>query len=499
MKGKSLKKNFIISIVRTLIMMVVPLVIFPYASRILGKEGVGRVQYIQSIASYFQLFAISGIASYGIREGTRYRDDKEKLGKFISEMLLINFTTTGIATVVFLCLFFVEGLQSYHSIMFIFVFYVIFNGMALDWYFNIVEEYGYITVRSAVLYGITVLILLLFMKDRQDVEVYAVVTVFPYVGTFLLNYRYMSREIPLFKIRCNNGKSEGKKGERYEIKKHLRPIMLVFSIIISANIFYLLDTTMFGVLRGDAYVGSYTAASKLTRLVVQMISAVCAVFLPRLSYYVGKREIEKFRNLAVDSANMILWIAVPCAIGLITLAPEAIIIFSGREFLDATSSLQILAVNLLFSSLNSFLGWHVLVPNRKEYILLFATLAGAVLDFVLNLILIMKMGLPGAAIATLFSEGFVFMICLFFSRNHLEWKKVFVHGAKCLLAAIPILWIGAAVGNITQQVFIKSFVTAILSVAVYAVLLLILKDDIMLRMMSAVKRILTGKIKKNEQ
>lgn len=490
MKEKSLKKNFIISIIRTLIMMVVPLVIFPYASRILGKEGVGRVQYIQSIASYFQLFAISGIASYGIREGTRYREDKRKLGKFISEMLIINFTTTAIATIVFLMLFLSEGLKSYHSIMFIFVFYVIFNGMALDWYFNIVEEYGYITVRSGILYGIAVAILLLFMRDRRDVEVYAVVTVFPYVGTFFMNYRYMSKELPLFKIH-----SEGKeKRERYEIKKHLRPIMLVFSIIISANIFYLLDTTMFGVLRGDAYVGSYTAASKLTRLVAQMIAAICAVFLPRLSYYVGKKETSKFRSLAVDSANMILWIAVPCAIGLIALAPEAIIIFSGREFLDAVSALQILAVNLLFSSLNSFLGWHVLVPNHKEYILLSATLAGAVLDFVLNLILIMKMGLPGAAIATLISEGTVFLICLIFSRNYLEWKKVFIHGFKCLIAALPILGIGAAVGQITQQAIIKSFVTVGVSVITYAVLLLLLKDDIMLRMMKAVKRLLWDKM-----
>ena len=79
MKEKSMKKNFLISFFRTVIMILVPLLIFPYASRVLGTEGIGRVQYIQSIASYFQLFATFGMTSYGIREGAKLKNDRKKL------------------------------------------------------------------------------------------------------------------------------------------------------------------------------------------------------------------------------------------------------------------------------------------------------------------------------------------------------------------------------------------------------------------------------------
>lgn len=499
MKEKSLKKNFMISGVRTLIMLVVPLVIFPYASRVLGKEGVGRVQYIQSIASYFQLFAISGIASYGIREGTRVRDDKKMLGKFVTEMILINFSMTVVATAVYLILFAVPALDNYHSVMWIFVFFVFFNGMALDWYFNIVEEYGYITIRSFILYAIAVLILFVFMRDRNDVEAYAVVIVFPYVGTFVSNLRCICRELPLFEFWKSKGNERYWTNEKYEIKKHFKPILIVFSIILSANIFYLLDTTMFGIMIGDAAVGSYTAASKMTRLIVQMLAAVCAVFLPRLSYYVGNGQKDKFRKLAADSASVILWIAIPCAIGLIALAPEAILIFSGKEFLDAVPALRILAVNLLFSALNSFVGWHVLVPNRKETVLLGATGAGAVLDLVLNLILIQKMGLPGAAVATLISEGLVFVICLFFSRDYLEWEKVFIHGIRCLLASGPILLIAFVFEKAGMGVWWKCILTVCGSVVIYAVLLMLMKDELMVRITGAFGKVIHKKNRRGEK
>lgn len=493
MKQKSLKKNFIISLVRTIIMLVVPLVIFPYASRVLGKEGVGRVQYIQSIASYFQLFAISGIASYGIREGTRLRDDREKLGKFVTEMLLINFGFTAIATIVYLILFSVPALEAYHSIMFIFIFFVFFNGMALDWYFNIVEEFAYITVRSFILYFIAVLILFLTMRDYRDAEAYAVVIVFPYIGTFLLNFLYIYRRLPLFafwRTKCLTNEI-GK--EKYEIRKHIKPILFVFSIILSANVFYLIDTTMFGIMIGDAAVGSYTAASKMTRLLIQMLAAVCAVFLPRLSYYVGTGQSERFKSLAADSANVILWIAIPCSVGLIALAPEAIMLFSGKEFLDAVSSLRILAVNLIFSALNSFVGWHVLVPHRKEYILLLATSAGVVLDFVLNVLFIRKIGLPGAAIATLFSEILVFVICLWFSKSYLEWKRVFRHACCCLAASVPVGGISLAGEIIGMNILGKCFFTVAVSALVYVVCLLACKDELMRKVFASISRIIDKK------
>ena len=89
-KQKSIKINLIMNTIKTLMSLIFPLITFPYASRILGATGIGRVNYASSIVSYFSMFAALGISTYAVREGARIRDDKEKFSKFSREMLNIG-------------------------------------------------------------------------------------------------------------------------------------------------------------------------------------------------------------------------------------------------------------------------------------------------------------------------------------------------------------------------------------------------------------------------
>lgn len=475
MKENSMKKNFLISFLRTIIMILVPLLIFPYASRVLGKEGIGRVQYIQSIASYFQLFATFGITSYGIREGAKLKHDRKKLGKFCTELFLINLTTTLLALVVYCGLFGLQKFAGYRELLMLYTLYVFFYGMNLDWIFNVLEDYVYITIRTAVVYGISVIILFLFVKEKVDVSIYAFVCIFPYIGNFLGNLRNACKKMTMFQR------------VGYDFKQHIKPMMLVFGIVISSSIYSLLDTTMLGFMRGDAEVGLYTAASKLCRLVVQLITAVCAVFLPRLSYYAGNKEKQKFKELASVSAGLIVSIAIPCAFGMIVLARQAIVLFSGTEFLEAVSATRILAVNLFFSAIDGYLGWQILVPNKKDKVLLGATVIGAVTDFILNLILIPIAGIDGAAAATLLSEGMVFVICLTNSVKYMDSHKFVIHLGKVLLASLPVFVVGKLVMAGTSSVLLSSILIVMFTMVIYAAILGILKDEFLLQIVADVK------------
>lgn len=486
MKEKSMKKNFLISFFRTVIMILVPLLIFPYASRVLGTEGIGRVQYIQSIASYFQLFATFGMTSYGIREGAKLKNDRKKLGKFCTELFYINLITTILALVVYGGLFGLKRFADYRGLLLLYTLYVFFYGMNLDWIFNVLEDYVYITIRTAVVYGLSVLILFLFVKDRTDVGMYAFVCIFPYIGTFIGNLNNARKKLVMFQR------------EKHELRIHIKPMMLVFGIVISSSIYSLLDTTMLGFMRGDTEVGLYTAASKLCRLVVQLITAVCAVFLPRLSYYAGTQEKKKFKELASVSAGLIVSIAIPCAFGMIVLANKAIILFSGREFLDAVPATRILAVNLFFSAIDGYLGWQILVPNRKDKVLLGATIVGAITDFVLNLFLIPAAGINGAAAATLAAEGMVFIICLTSSVKYMEIRKFTIHLVKVVLASVPVFAVGKLVMTVTSSVLLSSVLTVILTVIIYVAILIVLKDEFLNQVVCDVKRTLENKEKKGD-
>lgn len=131
-KQKSITINLIANGIKTLMSVLFPLITFPYASRVLGAAGIGKVNYASSIISYFSLFAALGISTYAVREGSRIRDDKERFNKFAKEMLNINLMTTFlsyICLVIFLCL---PVLSNYKNLLIIFSVGIVFTTIGME-------------------------------------------------------------------------------------------------------------------------------------------------------------------------------------------------------------------------------------------------------------------------------------------------------------------------------------------------------------------------------
>ena len=96
MKTKTVKLNFILNFLRMTIGSLFIVLTTPYITRILGPESLGKVEYVNSIITYFTFFSVLGIPNYGLREVARLRDDKEKLSKLIIELSIIIFLITTI-------------------------------------------------------------------------------------------------------------------------------------------------------------------------------------------------------------------------------------------------------------------------------------------------------------------------------------------------------------------------------------------------------------------
>ena len=73
----SIKKNIILNGINTVIGILIPIVTFPYAARVLMPEGIGVVNFLNSIIGYITLFTFLGIPMYAIKEVAKYRDDKQ--------------------------------------------------------------------------------------------------------------------------------------------------------------------------------------------------------------------------------------------------------------------------------------------------------------------------------------------------------------------------------------------------------------------------------------
>ena len=206
------------------------------------------------------------------------------------------------------------------------------------------------------------------------------------------------------------------------IRKHIKPIMLVFGNVLSSMIYLYSDTTMLGVMAGDIAVGFYSVASKIYILIKQLVNSVSGVLTPRLS-----NDLEKTGSIdgndTVNSAIGALAIIVfPVVTGLVVKGKEIILLIAGAEYLNAYPALAILSFALIFSSYGCIFVGVVMFSQRRDREVLFASTLCAVVNVLLNIYLIPKYSFNAAAFTTLVSEFLMMLLGIYYTRNSYKLK-----------------------------------------------------------------------------
>lgn len=466
MEQKSLKKNSILSLLRTIVGLLFPIITFPYASRILGVEKIGQVNFANTFVNYYVLIAGLGISNYAIREGAKIRDDKKEINQFCLEIVIINLISTVLSYLLLMISLRYSGLVEYKELILLFSVTILFNVLGINWLFNIYEEFAYITVRTIIMQIFSLIILFLFVRTKDDYLNYAVILVISNVGANIFNIKYSRKFISLKSYKPIN------------LKKHMKPIIIIFGMSIASTIYLNLDITMLGFMSGDYEVGIYTAATKLNKLVANLIASVLVVFLPRLAHYIKLGNKEQFDDLVDKALNYILILTIPASIGLLILSREIILLFSGEAFISAVPTMLIKSPNIIFSVLNGFIAIQLFMPLNKELISLYATIAGAVLNVLLNYLLIPHYGASGAAVATLMAEVVVFIICMYTLRNIYRMDRLKKEIAKYLIAGILMIPAGILIKCFKANNILTVILITVAGGIIYGLTLYIMKAEI---------------------
>lgn len=478
-REKSLFKNYFFNLIKTLCSLIFPLITFTYSARVLGAEGVGRVSFTKSIMSYFTMLAMLGMGHYGTREGAKLRDDRDKLSKFAHEMLMINSVTTIIAyLLLFTAIRMVPKLSDYTPLILVNSLAIVLQGMGMEWLYQAVEEYKYIAIRSVVFQIGALMAMFLFVRDAGDVLPYATVTLVASSGSYIMNFFHARKYISIHWY------------GKYEIKKHLKPLLCLFSVVVSIELYTVLDSTMLGFLQGDVAVGKYTAAVKVNKLVNTLITAIGVVLIPRLSYYIGNGELEKIRELIQKAFHYVFVLSVPAAIGLFMLSDEIILLFSGPDFSSAGFTMRLLTPIVLVIPISVILNVQTFVPLGKEKLILMSTLTGAAVNFACNSLLIPRFAENGAAIATVIAETAVTIVCIVNANKFFDMRHIFRGYGQYWLAALPIPLIAILFQKFVTQFVLRILLVMVLSAGSYFGILLSLKNPYVLDAIHTVRNLL---------
>lgn len=480
-RQKSIKVNFFMNILLTISSFIFPVVTFPYVSRVLGPDGTGKVAFATSVISYFAMFAQLGIPTYGIRACAKVRDDKEELTRVAHEILFINFLMS-ILVYVFLgiSLALVPRLSQDKPLMIIISLTILFNAMGVEWLYKALEEYSYIAIRSIIFKAIALGAMFVLVREKQDYVAYGAITILAASASNILNFIRMFQMIGLKPV------------GGYNLKRHIKAVMVFFAMSCATTIYTNLDTVMLGFMKSDEEVGYYNAAVKIKTLLVGVVTSLGTVLLPRASYYIEQGKKKEFLAISHKAIHFVLLMALPFTLFFTLYAREGVLLLSGQEYLPAVLPMQVIMPTLLLIGMTNIMGIQMLIPLGKEKYVLYSEIAGAVADLALNTLLIPKMVSVGAAIGTLVAEVLVWIVQYFVLRD--GYKEIYAGMRYGLLLAAALL--GTAAGYGVKLLGFTAFPTLVLGAVaffgIYGIVLLAARETLVME----IKGFLAAKIRK---
>lgn len=484
MQQKSLKLNFIMNAILTMSSFLFPLITFPYVSRILLPIGTGKVSFANSVVTYFVMISQLGIPTYGIRACAIVRNDEEKLKKTVYELFLINVVMSILAYIVFfVALIYVPRLRADRTLFLITGTLIFFNTIGVEWLYKALEQYTYITVRSIIFKFIALIAMFALVHDVDDYVIYGGISIFAASASNAFNF---------IRLRKIIGK---KKVSQLNFKQHFKPVFTFFIISCATTIYTNLDNVMLGFMKDDVEVGYYNAATKIKNILVSIVTSLGTVLMPRASYYLQNGMEDEFYKLSKKAVKFVFLAATSMMIYFMLFAREGVLFLSGEAFEGAILPMMIVMPTLFFIGLTNIMGIQMLVPMGREDAVMISTFAGAIVDLILNAIAIPILGASGAAIGTLVAEFVVLIVQLIYLRKDVAFLYNGQSYLKLLIALIAAFIAGCAVKLLISGIFIKLVISAMLFFGVYALILYILKEEIVAENVNKVIQMIKSHIK----
>lgn len=409
----SLKGNIILNYINTLSGLIFPIVTFPYAARMLQPEGIGVVNFQNSIIGYIVLLTSLGIPLYAVREIAKCRSNIELRNQTTVEIIFLSFILCvfGYLIVFFIGLL-VPRVQEELTLFYILSSSILFTAIGVQWFYQGIEDFLFITIRGLIIRFLCAISLFIFVKDKDDLLVYGLVVIGTTVGNNLINFIHLHKYIRLSLI----------KWKKLNITRHIKPALRIFMLTVITSIYVQLNTIMLGFMIDDRAVGIFTAGNKLTHILVSMVTSLGTVMLPRCSHLIGEGKFDEFNGIIRKSYHFMMFMAIPLTVGIILLARPITLSFCGKDYFDAISVVIYTAPVIVFIGLTNIIGIQVLYPYGKENMVIISTLVAAGLNVLLNLLLIPPFAETGAAISMLLSELSVLLVQIKLGKKYIPFS-----------------------------------------------------------------------------
>lgn len=429
---RSVKYNVVMNMILSSSTLIFPLVTVPYVSRVLQPYGTGAVAFAQSAMTYFSLVALLGISSYGVRACAEIREDKVLLSQTVKELLVILVCSTSAVTLIYIgCIFLVPQFRAQKTLFLIFGVGLWLSAFGVEWLYQALEQYGYITIRNIIIKIICLVAMFIFVRSRSDYIIYGAIVVVAGYGANICNILRL-RKLVDFSIKT-----------KLNITRHFKPMSLFFVASVSSGMYVQADTFILGLMGTTSMVGLYQLVVKIKGTLITVVNSVGNVMLPRLSYYNTHKKSDQAGVLVAKTLNFAYLLSLVLVCWCMLEQKGIILILGGPEYAKAGVALMLISPSIALSSLNSTLGYYM-ASVKKEKTWAIINLVGLGSAIISNVCLIHFFGIAGAAMSAVLCELIVFVIRLYnnkkFIRTIVKYLEI-IKTTLCVAVAAIVTFI----------------------------------------------------------
>lgn len=450
----NVKRNFIYNSIYQILLIILPIITTPYISRVIGAEGLGTYSYSYSIASCFALICVLGVGDYGSRSIAKVRDDKNELNKTFWSIYSLQLITSviGISAYLIYILIFAND----NRIMLIIeLIYVIALSIDINWLFSGLEEFKIIVFRNIVIKIMTLLSILFFIKDSNDLYLYTLIMALSSMFTQIISLSYLKRYIGFCKISLN------------DIKIHIIPNLKLFIPVMSFAIFKLVDKVMLGNLSNMEQVGYYENVVKVIDLPMGLITALGAVMLPRISNIIANGNKAQSIIYINNSMKFAMFMAFGICFGIASISDTFTPIFFGIEFMVCVDLLKVMSMIVILKAWENVIKTQYLIPNSYDDIYIKSNIFGSIVNIISNIYFISKLDALGAIIGSLLGQA---TICIYQNikiSNCLNLNRYIKDSITYLVSGIIMFIVVNGIGKLLPISIISLLIQILIGVIVY--------------------------------
>ena len=475
----SIKSNLILNGINTVTSVLFPVITFPYAARVLLPEGIGVINFLNSIIAYIVLFTSLGIPLYAVKEVAKCHDEKQERDRVTIEILLLSFILCVIGyLIVWMLAEFVPQIHANYKLFYVLSLTIIFSAIGVNWFYQGIEDFKFITIRAVIIRVVAAASLFIFVHSPKDLLIYGLIIVGSTVGNNFVNFIHLRSFISFRNISL----------KQIRISRHIQPALKIFTFNLITSLYLQLNSVMLGFMSSDEAVGYFTAGNKISNIALTMIASIGTVLLPRCSHLLKSGNLDEFSKIIKKSLNLTSLLVYPITAGLIVLASPVVLVFCGAEFQPAVPVLIITAPIIVFVSYTSLMGLQILYPKDKINLVIYSVAGGAIINIILNILLIPHLAAVGVAFATLIAQLSVWLLQIILGKNYYPFRFSAFLNYKAFISTI-LMSIGVyIVSQSINSPLLKVLFGTISGVIIYTLCLVIFKENLFLSLVAQIKK-----------